>query len=85
MTVLQLQLTDKQSFILTTPAKASVNNVKLLEGVFAVKDNCLMLDGVELATVADGHLTLNTSVLTKVIGDIRQIVQQLRYFAKVLG
>lgn len=85
MTVLQLQLTDKQSFVLTTPAKASVNNVKLIEGVFAVEHDRLILDGVELATLADGHITLNSSVLTKVIGDIRQIVQQLRYFAKVLG
>ena len=83
MTVLQLQLSDKQGFVLTTPKQACPRSVKLLEGEFKMEDNRFLLNNVELAKVDDQGVKLNHSVLTNAIGDIRQIVMQLRYYRQV--
>lgn len=84
MTVLQLQLNNKRGFVLTTPKQACPNSVKLLEGEFKVEDDRFTLGAVELARVSDNGVKLNGNVLANGIGDIRQIVQQLRFYLKVL-
>ena len=84
MTILQLQLSGKHGFMLTTPEQASPDNVKLMEGNFFIRGDKLMLGESELATINNRNLKLNTSILTNAVGDIRQIVQQLRFFGQAL-
>lgn len=84
MTILQLQLSGKHGFVLTKPEQANPVDTKLLEGNFFIRDNKLMLGEAELATMNNRNLKLNTSILTNAVGDIRQIVQQLRFFGQVL-
>lgn len=84
MTILQLQLSGKHGFVLTKPGRANPTDLKLIEGEFKVEDNKLMLNEVELATMNNRNLKLNTSVLTNAVGDIRQVVQQLRFFGQAL-
>lgn len=84
MTILQLQLSGKHGFVLTKPEQANPIDTKLLEGNFFVRDNKLMLGEAELATMTNRNLKLNTSILTNAVGDIRQIVQQLRFFGQAL-
>jgi len=84
MTILQLQLSGKHGFVLTKPEQANPIDTKLLEGNFFIRDNKLMLGEAELATMNNRNLKLNTSILTNAVGDIRQIVQQLRFFGQVL-
>lgn len=83
MTVLQLQLNDKRGFMLTTPEHADDKNVKLLEGELTVNNNSISLQNVRLATMCNKNIHLNREVLTNHIGDLRLVVQQLRYFAQV--
>ncbi|QKE54515.1 hypothetical protein ACSA002_2010 [Salmonella phage vB_SalM_SA002] len=83
MTVLQLQLNNKRGFVLTTPKQACPNSVKLLEGEFKVENDRFTLGNVELARISDNGVKLNSNVLTNGVGDIRQIVQQLRYYLQV--
>lgn len=82
MTILQLQLSEKTGYVLTKPCRANPADVKLIEGEFKVEDNKLMLNEVELATRNGRNLKLNGSVLLNAVGDIRQIVQQLRFFGQ---
>lgn len=85
MTILQLQLSGKHGFVLTKPEQANPIDTKLLEGNFFIRDNKLMLGEAELATMQNNrNLKLNTSILTNAVGDIRQIVQQLRFFGQAL-
>ncbi|QXO10175.1 hypothetical protein pEaSNUABM37_00214 [Erwinia phage pEa_SNUABM_37] len=82
MTILQLQLSEKNGYVLTKPGRANPADVKLIEGEFKVEQNKLMLNEVELATRNGRNLKLNGSVLMNAVGDIRQIVQQLRFFGQ---
>lgn len=85
MTILQLQLNDKRGFILTTPERACSSNVKVLEGEFKLDNNSISLNNVELAKIKNKDIRLNRNVLTNAIGDLRLVVQQLRYFSRVLS
>lgn len=82
MTTLQLQLTEKHGFVLTTPNQADPASVKLLEGAFRINNDKMTLNGVELATINKNGVQLNRGVLTNTVGDIRRVVQQLRFFSK---
>jgi len=84
MTVLQLQLSGKHGFVLTKPERANPADIKLMEGDLRLQDNKLMLGESELATVTNRNLKLNTSILMTAVGDLRRIVQQLRYFSQTL-
>jgi len=80
MTVLQLQLNNKHGFLLTSPKHAKRTDTKLLEGALSVNERNITLADVELATIEDKGIRLNTSILAGGVGDIRTVVQQLRYF-----
>ena len=84
MTILQLQLNSKHGFVLTKPECANPVDVKLMEGEVTFQDNKLMLGDSELATVTNRNLRLNTAILKTAVGDVRRIVQQLRYFSQTL-
>lgn len=82
MTILQLKLNGKHGFVLTAPERANPVDVTLMEGNFFIRGDKLMLGESELATMNNRNLKLNTSILTNAVGDIRQIVQQLRFFGQ---